>query len=171
MSFAGRRHDSRVEKRPRVLQDSDVRSWSQRHSRGQEPGTRPIFSPATVPARRALSSWCTFLFGADAKPQSIFRSAALSEWTFSASVDLSRRACSISRSGKRFNRVQIDGDIEGWPVEGQRELLNSSHQFSNDQWKDVLGALWFGLPADIAADRFSSNLPVAVLLRRKAAGE
>ena len=94
------------------------------------------------------------LFGADAKPQSIFRSAALSEWTFSASVDLSRQTCSISRSGKRLSRVQIDGDIEGWPVAGQHELLPSSHQFSNDEWKDVLGALWFGLPADIGADRF-----------------
>ena len=95
-----------------------------------------------------------FLFGADAKPQSIFRSEALSEWTFSASADIGERTCSISRSGKKPNRVQIDGDIGGWPIAGQRELLNSSHRFANDQWKDVLGALWFGLPADSAADRF-----------------
>lgn len=95
-----------------------------------------------------------FLFGADAKPRSIFRSEALSGWTFSASVDIGERTCSISRSGKRSNRVQIDGDIGGWPVAGQSELLNSSHQFTNDQWKEALGALWFGLPADTAADRF-----------------
>ena len=37
---------------------------------------------------------------------------------------------------------------------GQHELLPSSQQFSNEQWKDVLGALWFGLPADSGADRF-----------------
>lgn len=95
-----------------------------------------------------------FLFGADAKPQSIFRSEALKEWTFSASVDIGERTCSISRSGKRPNRVQVDGDIEGWPVAGQGELLPSSHQFSNDEWKGVLGALWFGLPADTGTDRF-----------------
>ena len=95
-----------------------------------------------------------FLFGADAKPRSIFRSEALSGWTFSASVDIGERTCSISRTGKRSNRVQIDGDIGGWPVAGQHELLNSSHQFTNDQWKDALGALWFGLPVDTAADRF-----------------
>ena len=95
-----------------------------------------------------------FLFGADAKPRSIFRSEALSGWTFSASVDIGERTCSISRTGKRANRVQIDGDIGGWPVAGQHELLNSSHQFTNDQWKDALGALWFGLPVDTAADRF-----------------
>ena len=95
-----------------------------------------------------------FLFGADAKPRSIFRSEALSGWTFSASVDIGERTCSISRSGKRSNRVQIDGDIGSWPVAGQHELLNSSHQCTNDQWKDALGALWFGLPADTAADRF-----------------
>ena len=95
-----------------------------------------------------------FLFGADVKPQSIFRSEALSGWTFSASADIGERTCSISRSGKRSNRVQIGGDIGGWPVADQHELLNSSHQFTNDQWKDALGALWFGLPADTAADRF-----------------
>ena len=95
-----------------------------------------------------------FLFGADAKPRSIFRSEALSGWTFSASVDIGERVSSISRSGKRSNRVQIDGDIGGWPVADQHELLNSSHQFTNDQWKDALGAFWFGLPAGIAADRF-----------------
>ena len=95
-----------------------------------------------------------FLLGADAKPQSIFRSEALSEWTFSASLDISRRACSISRSGRRPSRVQVDGDIGEWPDVGQHELLPSSHQCSNDQWKVLLGALWFGLPADTAADRF-----------------
>ena len=95
-----------------------------------------------------------FLFGADAKPQSIFRSEALKEWTFSASVDIGERICSISRNGKRPNRVQVDGDIEGWPVAGQRELLPSSRQFSNEEWKGVLGALWFGLPVDTGADRF-----------------
>ena len=95
-----------------------------------------------------------FLFGADARPQSIFRSEALSEWTFSVSLDISGRTCSISRSGKKPSRVHIEGDIEDWPVVGQHELLPSSHQFSNEQWKDVLGALWFGLPADSGADRF-----------------
>ncbi|MCY4584836.1 MAG: DUF2326 domain-containing protein [Bryobacterales bacterium] len=95
-----------------------------------------------------------FLFGADAKPRNIFRSEALSGWTFSASVDIGERTCSLSRTGKRSNRVQIDGDIGGWPVAGQHELLNSSHQFTNDQWKDALGALWFGLPSDTATDRF-----------------
>ena len=95
-----------------------------------------------------------FLFGGDARPQSIFRSEALSEWTFSVSLDISGRTCSISRSGKKPSRVHIEGDIESWPVVGQHELLPSSHQFSNEQWKDALGALWFGLPADSGADRF-----------------
>lgn len=101
-----------------------------------------------------------FLFGADARPQSIFRSEALSEWSFSASVDLGERTFSTSRSGKRPNHIQIDGDIERLPVGTQRRLFSSASQFSNgrwisnDQWKDVLGALWFGLSADTGTDRF-----------------
>ena len=94
-----------------------------------------------------------FLFGADAKPKSIFRSDALNEWSFSASVDLNERTCSISRSGKKHNRVQIDGDIEGCQLTND-QLLPSFHQLSNDQWKDELGALWFGLPSDTGSVRF-----------------
>ena len=95
-----------------------------------------------------------FLFGAEAKPQSIFRSEALREWTFSASVEIGGRTFLISRNGNSIGSVHIDGDTEDWPIAGQRELLPSSRQLSNDQWKDVLGALWFGLPADTGVDRF-----------------
>ena len=95
-----------------------------------------------------------FLLGAEAKPRSIFRSEALSAWTFSASLDISRSTCSISRSGKRPSHIQIDGNIGDWPVVGQHELLPSSHQFSNDQWSELLGALWFAQPPDTGAERF-----------------
>ena len=102
-----------------------------------------------------------FLFGADARPQSIFRSEALSEWTFSASVDIGEKRYSVSRVGKKPGHVQIEGDVEGWPATNQGELFssshqttNSSHQFSNEQWKNVLGKLWFGLPADSGSDRY-----------------
>ena len=101
-----------------------------------------------------------FLFGADAKPQGIFRSEPLSEWTFTASLDLRGQICSISRSGNRPSLIQIDGGITGWPVEGQGQAFAPSNEFpfdrriSNDRWKDLLGALWFGLPVDSGADRF-----------------
>ena len=89
-----------------------------------------------------------FLFGADAKPKSIFRSEALSDWTFSASVDIGGTTCSASRSGKKPSRVYIDGDIRDWPVDSHHELFPVQHELSNEQWKNALGVLWFGLPSD-----------------------
>ena len=95
-----------------------------------------------------------FLFGADATPKSIFRSAALGDCTFNASVDIGPRTCSISRSGKRPSRIVIDGEIEDWPVESHHELFPVHHELPNEQWKSVLGTLWFGLPAHGSVERF-----------------
>ena len=99
-----------------------------------------------------------FLFGAEARPQSIFRSEALSEWTFTASVDINEKQYLVSRGGKKPGHVQIEGDVEGWPVLDQRELFPRSHRISNEQWKNILGALWFGLPADGGTERFRPTL-------------
>ena len=95
-----------------------------------------------------------FLFGADVRPKSIFRSEALNDWTFGASVEIDLKSYSISRGGKKPSRVHIAGDITGWPVVDRGELLSSSHQFSNEQWKNVLGGLWFGLPGDGDVEQF-----------------
>ena len=69
-----------------------------------------------------------FLFGADARPQSIFRGPLLSKWTFSGSVDIGGTAMTVARSGSKPSRVIVD-----------------SEAISNVAWKDVLGKSCFGL--------------------------
>ena len=95
-----------------------------------------------------------FLFGADARPNSIFRSEALSDQAFSATVDIGGKTYSVSRSGKKPSRVWIDGDVSNWPSVGRDEFPFPPHEFSNEQWKDVLGALWFQLPAHGSTEQF-----------------
>ena len=95
-----------------------------------------------------------FLFGADARPRSIFRSVALCDWTFSAAVEIGGNAYSVSRSGKKPSLVRIDGDIVDWPVGEHRELLSASREFSNEEWKNLLGPLWFQLSAIGGGERF-----------------
>ena len=68
------------------------------------------------PGKTSFVELLQLLFGADVKPQSIFRSEALTDCTFSISVDIGRQTCSISRTGKKPSRVHIDSDIEGWSV-------------------------------------------------------
>ena len=98
-----------------------------------------------------------FLFGADTKSDSIFRSEALKDQTFSASVDINSKTYSVSRSGKKPSSVLIDGDIEGWPVNRSHELFSTYHELSNKQWKDVLGELWFGFPAHGSVEQFQPS--------------
>ena len=98
-----------------------------------------------------------FLFGADARPKSIFRSAALSDRTFSASVDIGNKTYSVSRSGKKPSGIYIDGDIEDWPVDSHHGLFPVQHELPNEQWKSVLGALWFGLPTHVSVEQFQPS--------------
>ena len=95
-----------------------------------------------------------FLFGANAGQSSIFRSETLRDWTFSASVVMSGKTCSVSRSGKEPSRVWIDGEIQELPVTGRSELFPTTNQFSNEQWKNTLGSLWFQLPVNPGAEAF-----------------
>ena len=71
------------------------------------------------------------LFGADVRPQSIFRGPLLSKWTFSGSVDIGGTTRTVTRSGSKPSRVLVDSDA-----------------ISNTEWKDVLGKSCFGLPEE-----------------------
>ncbi len=100
-----------------------------------------------------------FLCGADVKPASIFRSDSLRDWTFSATVDVGKACCSISRSGSTPGRVLVGQEDADWAkhTDGmfvqidQREstsLGRLQREVSNEDWKRVLGARWFGLTGD-----------------------
>ena len=56
-----------------------------------------------------------FLFGGDAKPDSIFRSDALNESSFSAEVEISGIPMSVTRSGRRPRHIQLETLARGWP--------------------------------------------------------
>ena len=98
-----------------------------------------------------------FLFGANTGKNSIFRSRELSDWTFSASLNIGEKFCSVSRSGMKPSRIGIDGEIENRRVEGHDKLFPTTNQFSNEQWKNALGALWFQLPVNPSAGRFQPS--------------
>lgn len=76
-----------------------------------------------------------FLFGADVRPQSIFRGESLRESTFFGVADIGGTAMTISRSGSKPGNVVVES------TSSRRELRNA-------EWKGILGHLCFGLPEE-----------------------
>ena len=100
-----------------------------------------------------------FLCGAEAPPAGIFRSDALQDWTFRASLDVGGVACSVSRTGRGPGRVHVTGGVGDWSGASNRSLplLQDGSEsvrleLPNEQWKRVLGARWFGLSTDDGED-------------------
>lgn len=100
-----------------------------------------------------------FLFGADVRKESIFRSEVLTEWTFDVAVDVAGEAISVARSGAKPSRLLINGAVEDWPIAPQFDEAAGHFELSNEQWKVNLGKLWFGLPlsAGDENDRFQPS--------------
>lgn len=87
-----------------------------------------------------------FLFGADVRKESIFRSEPLTEWTFDVAFDIAGEAIGAARSGAKPSRVLVNGAVENWPIAPQFDEAAGHSELSNEQWKANLGRLWFGLP-------------------------
>lgn len=100
-----------------------------------------------------------FLFGADARKDSIFRSDALTAWTFDVDVDIAGNAISAARSGAKPSRIVVNGPVENWSIPPQFDSRAGLFELSNENWKANLGQLWFGLPisAGDEAERFQPS--------------
>lgn len=87
-----------------------------------------------------------FLFGADARKESIFRSDALAPWTFDVAVDIANDTISAARSGAKPSQILVNGPVESWPIKPRFDERAGLFELSNENWKANLGHLWFGLP-------------------------
>lgn len=100
-----------------------------------------------------------FLFGADARRDSIFRSGALTAWTFDVASNIAGETISAARSGAKPSRVVVNGPVENWPIPPQFDTRAGVFELSNENWKANLGQLWFGLPVSVAneTERFQPS--------------
>ena len=101
-----------------------------------------------------------FLFGADVRKESIFRSNALAKWAFDVTVDVAGETISAARGGAaKPSRLLINGPIEHWPIPPHFDAATGLFELSNENWKANLGKLWFGLPlaAGDEAERFQPS--------------
>lgn len=112
-----------------------------------------------------------FLFGGNADPKSIFRSEELQNWTFNVSVDVGGRTISAARTGKKPSRIVLEGNVEDWSV-APKPLLTSDFELPNEEWKEALGSLWFGLSDENDTQRFQPSFRslFSLVARRQESG-
>ena len=94
-----------------------------------------------------------FIFGGDARPDSIFRSDALRDSTFEARVDVGSAPVSAARSGGKPSVIRLS---DGGHLQFDDVLAGGSSEgyLKNEDWKRVLGHHWFSLPREDDGNRF-----------------
>lgn len=85
-----------------------------------------------------------FLLGSSAGTDSLFRTAALKDYTFGMDFDLAGSGTSVERTGGKPSNVFVEGDFSDWPVTPR--VRSGQPVLKNSDWKTVLGHLMFGLP-------------------------
>lgn len=84
-----------------------------------------------------------FLLGSNASKESIFRTDALVGQTFGIWIDALDREYRIERSGSQPSIIKVEGDTSDWII--QPMVKDGSSQLSNENWKVVIGNIFFGL--------------------------
>ncbi|MGA9867361.1 MAG: ABC-three component system protein [Acetobacteraceae bacterium] len=94
-----------------------------------------------------------FLFGGSADRESIFRSFELSPWSFEARVDVGGAIVDVARSGSKPSRIRLQGDTSAWPAQPTLDAKSGDLVLSNEQWRALLGTVFFGLSNDNEDDK------------------
>ena len=126
-------------------------------------------------ARQVLVELVHFLLGANVDRKSIFKADALAEHAFDMTFTLGKTEVIASRTGAKPTRLRLLGDPTGWPLPPRLNPQTGFLELTNDEWKSVLGTIWFGLPAGEegeATGRFSPTFRslFSYLARRQQSG-
>lgn len=89
-----------------------------------------------------------FIYGGNAKPDSIFRSDELKPHSFEMQAEIGGHTISAARSGTKPARIRLRGETEHWPIKPELDKKTGDLVLSNTNWRADLGALLFDLPTD-----------------------
>ena len=92
-----------------------------------------------------------FLFGSKCDKGSIFRCETLKDLHFGMEFDLGNAKTAVERSGSKPGKISIKtDDLRNWPIQPDRK--EGKLIISNENWKEILGAVIFGLREDKDSD-------------------
>lgn len=87
-----------------------------------------------------------FVLGGNVDKRSIFKATELSNWSFELTLDVGDHLVTASRCGNNPSRITIAGETYGWPLQPNLDKETGCRWLSNEEWKALLGAVWFQLP-------------------------
>jgi uncharacterized protein YydD (DUF2326 family) len=99
--------------------------------------------------KSCLTELIHFLMGANLDKTSLFKTRALSEYSFGIDFDLGHARTQVERIGDTPSKITIrHANTENWPIELARDRLSKSLVIPNTQWRVLLGKLMFDLTED-----------------------
>lgn len=116
-----------------------------------------------------------FLLGADIKRESLLKATALQDASFSTTLDVAGVTYDVTRSVTKPSTLHINGDVSSWPFTPKFDDKLGLYIVPNKQWKQLLGAKWFGLDEFDEEDAEKSFKPsfralISYFVRRQLAG-
>lgn len=96
-----------------------------------------------------------FLLGSDADKNSLFKKSDIAQSSFTGKFFIRNSDVVVTRSGADEKKIFVDANvIKALGLVPSRDENSGRYYVDLDDWKEFLGAVWFGLPAD----RASSNI-------------
>ncbi len=99
-----------------------------------------------------------FIFGADCKPDSIFRHDDLVEVSFRATILIAGEEFEVERSGSDPSKIFVlRGGRDRPALKLKLDKLTEREFVPNSKWKDFLGSALFGLPTETKGTIFEQS--------------
>jgi uncharacterized protein YydD (DUF2326 family) len=99
--------------------------------------------------KSSLTELIHFLMGASLDKSSLFKTGALSQYSFGIDFDLGQAKTQVERTGDTSSKVTIrQANTENWPIALLKDRWPKPLVISNTQWRMILGTLMFGLAED-----------------------
>ncbi|MYB34260.1 MAG: DUF2326 domain-containing protein, partial [Gammaproteobacteria bacterium] len=113
-----------------------------------------------------------FLTGGQVGKGNIFSSATLGENTFNILMDVGNKEVTVERTGFSPGKVRVDRRVENWLELAKTRKNPEILELSNTNWREILGAEWFGLDTAKAEEKFKPSFRslFSYFVRREGSG-
>jgi len=92
----------------------------------------------------------------------------MESWSFTIDLDIAGKRYSVTRNISEQNKIFIEGDCSGWPINSDTDKVTGAKVLSRNDWTRVLGVLMFGLKPSFGDMKYAPTFRsmISYLVRR-----